>query len=509
MNCRNQRLTAFLAAWTVLCLLSGTAAGGSLGETVKDKEHGISFRAPKEWVSIPVDPLEVITIHKFQANRSDRAKKIRGVSFTAALEVLFFPSLFDERAEEPEGREPIDAYRVPKYKNYAHFLKKQFKTYFEGERRESGPQKILATHHDFTFNHKTPGGREIPLRLRAAVFHAEEGDFAMHFVCMDEHYDTRHRKDIESSIRTFGRLKKRELNHRSMAGLNANQQYIQAQIEKLSSGWYYFWSRRKNYVIYSNADRSFSRKISQYLEKMHAIFEKEFEGEPRVSWIPIVRVCKTRNEYLGYGGMEGTAGYWWDLTREFVFYKDVARGEKRSMQTLRHEALHHYLHFFLGTAPAVWLDEGFACYFEGCEASAGRLKVKPSLSRRDAIQKVLIADQFIPLKDFVKMSHKAFMKQPQLTYPEAWSLVYFLREGKREGVRMEPRWERLIPDYLDHLTSALEELERIHPDRKAGDDQVNLLLGDKTRELAWERTFGDWTDKDWQRFEEAWIEFYR
>jgi hypothetical protein len=502
-------MTVLFSAWLIGLLGSGLAGPASLGESVKDTEHGISFRAPREWVSIPVDPLDAVTIHKFQADRSDRAKKIARLSYTAALDVLFFPSEVRETEEDPEGEEVIGTFRVPRYKNYAHYLKKQFKTYLEGELKESGPQKIPATHHDFAFKHRTPTEREISLRLRAAVFHTDEGDFAMQFLCMDEHYETRHRKQIESSIRTFSRLKKKALSTQVLEGMNANQQYIQAQIEKLSSGWYYFWSRKKNYVIFSNANRSFARKIAQYLEKMHAIFEEEFPGEPRVDWIPIVRVCKTRNEYLGYGGMEGTAGYWWDLTREFVFYKDVARGEKQSMETLRHEALHQFLHFYLGVPPADWLDEGLACYFEGCEASAGRLKVKPSLSRRDFIQNALISDKTIPLKKFVKMNHREFMQQPQLSYPEAWSLIFFLREGKRQGVRMAPRWERLIPDYLHHLKSALDALEQEHPDRKAGENEVNLRLTEKIKDRAWEKTFGSWSDKDWEKLEKAWIEFYR
>ena len=101
------------------------------------------------------------------------------------------------------------------------------------------------------------------------------------------------------------------------------------------------------------------------------------------------------------------------------------------------------------------------------------------------------------------------MQLPQLSYPEAWSLIFFLREGKRQGVRMAPQWEGLIQDYLDNLKSALDELEKENPERKAGENEVNLLLAEKIKDRAWEKTFASWSDKDWEKLEEAWIEFYR
>ena len=75
----------------VMLLPQGTLLAQKVGETVKNRVLGISFRVPKDWVSIPVDPLDRMTLHKYQASRADQAKKTAGVSMTASLELFFFP----------------------------------------------------------------------------------------------------------------------------------------------------------------------------------------------------------------------------------------------------------------------------------------------------------------------------------------------------------------------------------------------------------------------------------
>ena len=80
----------FTTLLLVVLLLQGDLSAQKVGETVKNKEIGVSFRVPKGWVSIPVDPLDSLTLHKYQASRADQAKKTAGVSMTASLELFFF-----------------------------------------------------------------------------------------------------------------------------------------------------------------------------------------------------------------------------------------------------------------------------------------------------------------------------------------------------------------------------------------------------------------------------------
>jgi hypothetical protein len=369
-------------------------------------------------------------------------------------------------------------------------------------------KKHPATNYNATFEVSTPSGGKVEFHLRTTLFHTEEGDFAMQFVCLEEHYRKRHSQGIESAIRSFVLLdKEKDVGDVALEKLDPNQRYLQEQIEKLSSGWYYFWSKNKNYLIFSNTERNFAQKIAVQLETMRAHFEKDFPGEPKVKWTPIVRVCKNKNEYIGYGGKEGSLGYWWDLTKEFVFFRNVAMGENLTMKTLRHEAFHQYIHFQVGCALGSWFDEGQACFYEGCEPAGRKLKIKPSVSRREGMQRALVNGKYTPLERFVDLHHTAFMEEALLHYAQAWSLIYFLREGKREGGRLQKDWERIPGTYLGHLKQALLELEKKYPDKKAKKTEVNFELADKAKKVALERTFKGWTGEEWARLEAAWIDF--
>lgn len=496
MNLRSSMVLALLLALPAGLLAQKT------GETVKDRGNGMAFKVPKDWVSIPVDPLDKLTLHKYQADRPDQGKKNRAVNYTAHLDLLFIPASI-----EPEVKEN-KAYSRPLYTSYTDYLKEEMKIEAEAKPSKKKVRKLPVTIYDLPFSVTAARGGKVELHLRTTLFHTEEGDFAMQFICLEEHYKKRHSQGIESSIRSFTLLEKEEESGRdTLEKLDANQRYHQEQIEKLSSGWYYFWSKNKNYLIFSNTEKSFSQKIAVQLETMRSHLKKDFPGEPKVKWIPIVRVCKNKNEYIGYGGKEGSLGYWWDLTKEFVFFRNVAAGENLTMKTLRHEAFHQYIHFQVGCALGSWFDEGQACFYEGCEPAGRKLRIRPSVSRREGMQRALVNGKFTPLKNFVELNHKGFMDDALLHYAQAWAVIFFLREGKREGSRMQKQWERIPEAYLGHLKQALVELEKKYPDKKAKETEVNFELADKAKKTALARTFEGWTDEDWARLEAAWIDF--
>ena len=74
-----------LAVLIFLLSFSGSLQGRGKGEIVKDRLHGFAFRAPRKWVSIPVDPLDTLTLHKYQAEKADRGDKLGMGSLTANL----------------------------------------------------------------------------------------------------------------------------------------------------------------------------------------------------------------------------------------------------------------------------------------------------------------------------------------------------------------------------------------------------------------------------------------
>ncbi len=512
-----------LAFPLVFLILSAPAAAQKTGETVKDELHGIFFKVPKDWVSIPVDPTETLIIHKYQADRPDMARKVR-LSQTARLEVLFFPTREPLTEEEIQGIEDARS-GVDKYKAAQKLLNKDYESYlanrFKGFERQKPVKKkikgIPVTYIDLTGSSGTVSGVRITARIRSCVFHVDDGEFVFKFSCLDEHYKKRHKADMDASIRTFKRIDKKAFAEvDGFSQKSANDRYIEEQKAKLPSGWYSFLSKNGNYWIFSNAEKQFAKEIEKNLEGIHECLVRQFPGEPRIDWIPIVRVCKTKDEYHGYGGPAGSAGYWSDMTKEFVFYNDVARGKRNTFKTLKHEAFHHYIHFLLGCPPSTWFDEGHADYFAGGEFAGKRIKIKQNLWRRGTIQSAIVNGTFVPIKELVYMTKAQYYAQSTLCYAEGWSFVYFLLEGRRNGAKSKKEWETIPNRYLDHFKEAfafLEEKERAKPEgeekRLSGPFEVNYDLSAEAKKIALEKTFEGWTDRDWQDLEDAWSDFTR
>ncbi len=520
----SSRKFAFLSASVpiVLLLLSSALHARSPGETVKNTAHGFAFKVPKDWVSIPVDPMDTLTLHKHQAEKADKAKKRFGVTLNASLSLLFIPvpgaateemgnqGEDDQDKDDAEEEDKDSPPKPPPIKNYEDFiervLERQLKAKQKSPPRAKNVNDFTTTFHDM--EGALPGSG-MPIRIRAAVYSTSNGEFVMQCFCLDEHYSNRHRRDIEASFHSFRRIEKEndEEKNGSYAELSDNEKYIQDQIDKLSSGWYHFWSSNNNYIIFSNAERSFAKEIARQLEGIHECYVDLFPDEPRIKWIPIVRVCKTRDEYHGYGGPSGSAGYWSDLTKEFVFYNDIAHGPKNTYLVLKHEAFHHFMHFYLGCRPSTWFDEGMAEYFAGGEFVGKRVRIKQNSWRRGDIQQALVADKTVKLRFFLKMTKREYYAKAGLCYAQGWSFIYFLLEGRKQGGRVKKEWTKIPFEYLKNLQDAFEEVEKANPDDVADKNEVNSDLSPPAVAIAMDRTFGSWTDKDWEELEEAWKDF--
>ena len=509
-------LLALATGWLIM-ILGPSAAAQKTGETVKDPSRGISFKVPKDWISIPVDPTDTHTIHKYQADRPDQSKKL-GLNHTASLDVIFFPphasetgAKKDEETEDEKKKNEslLEMMKNIRFKNYEEY----YKANIPGAKLEQKPKKKTikknaVTYYDLLVERKFVGHDSLFIRYRTCVYHRSDGDFAFQYGCLDEHYKKRHKSSMEASTRSVKFIEKESTAERDkeLAGMGANERYIQEQVDKLSKGWYHFYSKNKNYVIFSNADKSFAREIAKALEGIRVCYEKAFPGKPRINWIPIVRVCATKNEYHGYGGPSGSAGYWSDATKEFVFYNDVAQGAKNTILVLKHEAFHHFIHFYLGCRLSTWFDEGCAEYFAGGEFVGRSVKIKQNAWRRGVIQQALVQDKFIPMKKFLHMSKAEYYAQSSLCYAQGWSVLYFLLEGRKQGGRVEKDWATIPQRYIKNLQDAFEALEKEFPD-KVTPGEVNYKLADKAVEKAMAKTFDGWTEEDWKRMEKAWIDF--
>jgi hypothetical protein len=180
------------------------------------------------------------------------------------------------------------------------------------------------------------------------------------------------------------------------------------------------------------------------------IYEVLFPPDKPITAFSIVRVCKDREQYMGYGAPGGSAGYWDSHSEELVFYE--GQPKKDSLRVLYHEAFHQYIFYSVGDfAPHSWFNEGHGDFFAGHNYEGGKF-VLDAFSWRITDAKSWKHNPNRPrLKDWVTWTQSEYYGNNKLgisgleNYAAGWSLVYFLRTTKK------PEYQGVLERYFKTL----------------------------------------------------------
>ena len=191
----------------------------------------------------------------------------------------------------------------------------------------------------------------------------------------------------------------------------------------------------------------------------------------------VVRVCKDRDEYMSYGGPGGSAGYWSWMQEELVVYDARAIGGRDdTWATLNHEAFHQYIFYFFGSlAPHSWYNEGTGDFYGGYEYKNGKFTLKPFDWRERTIQGVIRDGSYVPLEKFVRFDKPTYYKPDRIgnNYAQGWSLIWFLRTGKKQARCWDDAWDEILPTYLRVLVET-DDLDAAVDAAYAGVDWTKL-----------------------------------
>jgi hypothetical protein len=124
------------------------------------------------------------------------------------------------------------------------------------------------------------------------------------------------------------------------------------------------------------------------------------------------------------------------------------------MRTLRHEAFHQFQDYRLNDRLPVWLNEGFAEYFERAVVTeAGRVSLgRAALPSVLHVRQMVRDDAYIRFDRFFDISSKAWRRNMRRDmgegtknqYVQAWSLVYFFMHG--DDGRYSGAFEQFVSD---------------------------------------------------------------
>jgi hypothetical protein len=116
-----------------------------------------------------------------------------------------------------------------------------------------------------------------------------------------------------------------------------------------------------------------------------------------------------------------------------VFYNPLAR--KPLTANLMHECTHYAIRLvaqqYKQSDPPIWLNEGWATYYEASRLEGKRL-VTNVINQwwLPVIKNAINQQAYIKLKDFINLSAQEHWDNEKVAYSEDWSLVYFLLNGQ-------------------------------------------------------------------------------
>ncbi|MHC5211588.1 MAG: hypothetical protein ACYTG2_12780 [Planctomycetota bacterium] len=353
--------------------------------------------------------------------------------------------------------------------------------------------------------------------------------------------ESRFKKNVSGfskATRSFKRIEKEDTtaHDAELSQMSDQERFLQKQIDKLPPGWDSL--RTARYLFLYNAEKDFVKDMAEQIEGIREAYETLYPPTKPIEAVSIVRVCNSRDEYQGYGGPPGTGGYWSPYHKELVMFDQRPRTD--TLGVMNHEAFHQYIYYFYGElSPHSWYNEGQGDYFAGAKmtksyrvtgygnppGSIARADFAKEMVRRARQGKSLGEGAAAPLKDLLHYHQPQYYSNQNRTlpvayYPQGWSFVHMLREGK--GLKAE--WKAILPDYLDALLAARHEvaeklmqelIEKAEKNEEGSsadlshdvEDYYGRVDTNEVQDLAYDKTFEGWTDEDWEALDEAYWDY--
>jgi hypothetical protein len=494
-----------------------------------DKKLGFQFKPPKDYRSVAIDPLERTVVAKYQADGKDSSGDAGGASFSRVFQLEYYPA--GRSASDDEVETGMDAWQTmldDRYTNLAVTVS-----------RDSSISGAKAREVRYS-------SADEPLSVYCMILEAEDGVFVFEGTALTQRFKEA-ATDFAKSVKSFKRIERADRTDRDaeLAQMSEQERFLQLQIEKLPPGWDSL--RTPRYLFLFNADKGFVKELAERIEAIRDEYERLYPPDRPIEAVSIVRVCNTRDEYQAYGGPPNTGGYWYDVARELVFFDH--RPRDLPLLVLNHEAFHQYIYYFYGQlSPHSWYNEGHGDYFAGAKMTktnriAGYGEAPGGYSRLPTIKegcrlykegKPVKEGAAVSLKKILAYHQSDYYENPGVCYAQGWAIVYMLREAKGQ----DEKWKRILPDYLQNLLAArhqiatelmekeLKKWEALKADYAEGGEgasselpkepsrdpkdyyaQASNAKENDVQDLAFKKTFGDWTDEDWSRFQEFFLNY--
>ncbi len=486
----------------------------------KDERLGYQFKPPRGFKSIAITPNERLIIAKYQDESPLYIGSNGFQQFFNSMNLMLFKGGL---REDDDDTRPLD-------ERIESFIEDHFGEHDLKRLRSTKIARAEACEAEVLLPFASPE----PMGAYLCAIEQPEGTFLFVGETIGKNL-SKLKSSFSKAAKGFKRVEKSgELSQSDLEQMTGQERFLAEQVAKLPPGWESL--RTERYLFLFNADKSFVKEMCEQIEGIRDEYERLYPPDAPIEAISIVRVCDSAEDYYGYGGPRGSGGYWSSGAKELVFFD--MRPREATLSVLRHEAFHQYIYYFYGElAPHSWYNEGHGDYFAGAKLTGtGRVKKygkAPGGFDRSGIIKEAVRllsqgksdrEGGCPnLKDLMRFHQSEFYASHRrsVCYAAGWAVVHMLRESRR----LDDKWEKILPEYLDFLLQARHEAAEKIRDKAVGDwkkqdeddrgeppsddPAVYYTLTSTTdvQDRAYELTFEEWTDDDWADFEEEFIEY--
>ena len=207
------------------------------------------------------------------------------------------------------------------------------------------------------------------------------------------------------------------------------------------------------YYVLSTADPKITKELAVRMDAIFQMYDKLFGFKEKIPYKCIVKFWKDRNEYLKNGAPPGSAAYYSPSTKELVGYNTKALRATDHMdpyESMFHEGWHQYFDFYIPGSPR-WFDEGFAEVFSATDVSRSRVRLGRNTYQARYAAHLLKENRLIPIRRLIRMNHKSFMSQSDVTYAQSYSFITFLMNFKSGNRQLQNAVRQFYKDYFWEL----------------------------------------------------------
>ena len=538
--------------------IAGSAFAQSAGGYYKNERWGYKVRAPADFKEAALSASEEWIASKHIATRLLYAKNSEFMEADyPQMWVIGFPkSRQGERGakitEKEDGSVEID-FKNP-YKDYKDFVKRESwfvgGGYYFSQEEEDTVGGVSVTKYEIKVEKMVSS----PYRIVTWVYHFDDADFAVQCKVLEDYWK-KYDSAFLACLKSLKRIEREGSGPGAVTTGNKiifdededdltpeekakrRQEIFEKTLERetgaLPKEW--FVIRSDHHVVMSNGSRKYAKEILDHADAIRGYLEKTF-GDFGKDYVPpgIIRVFATDAELQAYH--VSTSANWWDWAKQVTVSEESAQGRKSwALEPVSDGVTGLYLNNrnrMLHENMPWWFRRGLERHMRFARSKGKRVEIKPDEVDREIMRDIVRSGKAVGIKALFEAGDE----EEAYGYQCGSVVSYLLTKGDRG------KWKNCIRNYMGNLITATEAAEKEFKDFKdkqkaesgkaaeegaggeqrgesedeSGEDEEE---GEKyweqyrdamrkkekdIRKLAFERTFGDISDKDWERLDKQW-----